>query len=372
MSTRRTSRTVRIKSVYSVVPHDQNTVELRSGVWSPQSITLVDHSGGGRLSTLVMGLDGTRDRAQLAKEAGVTRTELEALIDHLDQLAVLEHGPSTALDAFLDRMASGRVERAAFRHVRMLGDGPAADQVAQLLGAHEELSVSGPDQEDRLVALLDDCPLDLLEDGLAFERFVENFEDWRGCLLVHVADTVHPLRLAVLNRVALALDTPWIQAAVDGPLLLVGPTFVPDSTACFTCFETRVVMNLREGAAYQRYKQALAGARTNGHAANGHTANGHTAEGHTAEGHSTEGRTADDGCAGVLSSLLASHAALEAVNMAVTGTTSTVGKVLGIYLPSMEMVYSDVLRLPGCPSCGTVPERDGTEIYFDVRRWIDA
>ncbi|EGG43723.1 MULTISPECIES: TOMM precursor leader peptide-binding protein [Streptomyces] len=363
MSTRRTSRTVRIKSVYSVVPHDQNTVELRSGVWSPQSITLVDHSGGGRLSTLVTGLDGTRDRAQLAKEAGVTRTELEALIDHLDQLAVLEHGPSTALDAFLDRVASGRVERAAHRHVRLLGGGPASAQVARLLGAHEELTVSGPDEEDRLVALLDDCPLDLLEDGLAFERFVENFEDWRGCLLVHVADAVHPLRLAVLNRVALALDTPWIQAAVDGPLLLVGPTFVPDSTCCFTCFETRVVMNLREGAAYQRYKQALAaaGARADGRADDGVAGNGHAA-----------GPVADEGCAGVLSSLLASHAALEAVNMAVTGTTSTVGKVLGIYLPSMEMVYSDVLRLPGCPSCGTVPERDGTEIYFDVRRWIDA
>ncbi len=354
MSTRRTSRTVRIKSVYSVVPHDRNTVELRSGVWNPQSITLVDHSGGGRLSTLVSGLDGTRDRAQLAKEAGVTRTELEALIDHLDQLAVLEHGPSTALDAFLDRMASGRVERPALQNVKLLGAGPAATQVAGLLGVHEQLAVSGPNQEDHLVALLDDCPLDVLEDGLAFERFAENFEDWRGCLLVHVADAVHPLRLAVLNRVALALGTPWIQAAVDGPLLLVGPTFVPDSTACFTCFETRVVMNLREGAAYQRYKQALSDA------------------GERANGDGPKGHVQDDGCAGVLSSLLASHTALEAVNMAVTGATSTVGKVLGIYLPSMEMVYSEVLRLPGCPSCGTVPERDGTEVYFDVRRWIDA
>ncbi|MEU1146612.1 TOMM precursor leader peptide-binding protein [Streptomyces sp. NPDC005863] len=346
MPTRRTSRTVRIKSVYSVVPHDRDTVELRSGVWNPQSITLVDHSGAGRLSTLVSGLDGTRDRAELAKEAGVTRTELEALIDHLDQLAVLEHGPSSALDAFLDRTASGRVERATLPDVRVLG-GAAAARVSGLLGAHEQLTVGAPGAHAEQLRLLDDCPLDVLEDGLAFERFVEHFEDWRGSLLVHVADTVHPLRLAVLNRVALALGTPWIQAALDGPLLLVGPTFVPHSTACFTCFETRVVMNLREGAAYQRYKKALAGA-----------------EGPGAEH--------GDGGTGVLSSLLASHTALEALNMAVTGMTSTVGKVLGVYLPSMEMVYSEVLRLPGCPSCGAVPERDGTEVYFDVRRWVDA
>ncbi|MFD4632120.1 TOMM precursor leader peptide-binding protein [Streptomyces sp. NPDC058284] len=346
MSTRRTSRTVRIKSVYSVVPHDRDTVELRSGVWNPQSITLVDHSGAGRLSTLVGGLDGTRDRAGLAKEAGVTRTELEALIDHLDQLAVLEHGPSTALDAYVDRTAGGRVEQATLPAVRVLG-GAAAAQVAGLLGAHEELTVSMPGEHAEQLRLLDQCPLDVLEDGLAFERFVERFEDWRGCLLVHVGDAVHPLRLAVLNRVALALGTPWIQAALDGPMLLVGPTFVPDSTACFTCFETRVVMNLREGAAYQRYKQALA-------ASDG------------------PGAEHGDGGTGVLSSLLASHTALEALNMAVTGMTSTVGKVLGVYLPSMEMVYSEVLRLPGCPSCGAVPERDGTEVYFDVRRWIDA
>lgn len=339
---------MRIKPTYSVISHDPNTVELRSGVWNPQSFTLVDHSGAGRLTALVRGLDGTRDRAELAKQTGVTRTELEALIDHLEQLSVLEHGPSTALDAFLDRTAGGgaQIEQVAIDVVRVLGDGASATQVAGLLGEHEQLRLLTPDDHARQLEILDDCPLEVLEDGLAFERFVESFEDWRGCLLVHVSDTVHPLRLAVLNRLALALELPWIQAALDGPLLLVGPTFVPGSTACFTCFETRVVMNLREAASYQRYKQALANA--SGVAAT------------------------RAGCGGVLSALLAAHTALEGVNMAVTGTTSTVGKVLGIYLPSMEMVYSEVLRLPGCPSCGSVPERDGAELYFDVRRWVDA
>jgi bacteriocin biosynthesis cyclodehydratase domain-containing protein len=338
---------VRIKSSYSVIPHDENTVELRSGVWNPQSYTLVDHSGAGRLAALVRGLDGTRERGDLAKEVGVTRTELEALIDHLDQLSVLEQGPSTALDAFLERTIGGRIEQPAIGTVRVLGDGASVTQVADLLSAHEQLRVLTPAEHQRQLDLIDNCKLEVLEDGLAFERFVENFEDWRGCFLVHVSDTVHPLRLAVLNRLALALDTQWIQAATDGPLLLIGPTFIPNSSACFTCFETRVVMNLREAASYQRYKHALAQA--------GGLATVQAA-----------------GCSGVLSALLASHTALEAINMAVTGATSTVGKVLGIYLPSMEMVYSEVLRLPGCPSCGTVPERDGTELYFDVRRWIDA
>ncbi len=343
---RRTSRNVRIKPSFSVIPHDANTVELRSGVWNPQSFTLVDHSGAGRLAALVRGLDGTRERGDLAKEVGVTRTELEALIDHLEQLSVLERGPSTALDAYLERTVGATIEEPAVREVRVLGDPAVAGQVAGLLGGHEQLSVTGPDEHAERLDLIDQVSLEVLEDGLKFEHLVDQFEDWRGAMLVHAAESVHPLRLAVLNRLALALETPWIQAAVDGPLLLVGPTFVPNSSACFTCFETRVVMNLREAASYQRYKQALASA------------------------HERTGARADG--LGVLSTLVAGHTALEALNYAVTGSTSTVGKVLGIYLPSMEVAYSEVLRLPGCPSCGTVPERDGTELYFDVRRWVDA
>jgi hypothetical protein len=33
----------------------------------------------------------------------------------------------------------------------------------------------------------------------------------------------------------------------------------------------------------------------------------------------------------------------------------------------MEFAFSDVLRLPGCAGCGTLSERDESELYFDMR-----
>ena len=361
---RKASRTLRIKPSYSVVVHDPDTVELRSGVWNPESYTLTDRSGGGRLATLLHGLDGSLDRAELAKLAGVTRAELEALIDHLQQLGVLESGASTALDALIAQTAPGtwagveagtRAGGAAgngaggepvLSTVRLLGDGSILDVVGRALAEDSRFTVHATVEQDELLARVDDCSVDSLEDGLAYERFVEAFEMWRGSYLVYAAEAVRPLRLAVLNRIALSLGTPWTHASVDGPLLMIGPTFVPGSSACFTCFETRIVMNLREAASYQRYKDALA----------------------RADQHSGPRRSV----AAAVSSLVAGHLAVETVNLAATGQCTTVGKVLGVYLPTMEVAYSEVLRLPGCTSCGSIPERDGGELYFDARRWLDA
>jgi hypothetical protein len=58
---------------------------------------------------------------------------------------------------------------------------------------------------------------------------------------------------------------------------------------------------------------------------------------------------------------------MEALNFALAGTSFTVGKVLCVYLPTMEFTYNEVLRVPGCTACGSAPERDDRELYFDIR-----
>ncbi len=67
-----------------------------------------------------------------------------------------------------------------------------------------------------------------------------------------------------------------------------------------------------------------------------------------------------------LAGLLTSHLALETLNLVLTGSTFTVGRMLAIHLPTMEISLPDVLRVPGCPGCGSVPERDGEVLYFDA------
>ncbi|MFF5207635.1 TOMM precursor leader peptide-binding protein [Streptosporangium sp. NPDC000396] len=338
------SKNIRIKPSFSVVAHDADTVELRHGVWNVRSYTLTDHARTGRLYGLLSGLDGSTGRAEVAKANGVTRAEIEALVDHLDQLGVIARGPETALDAYIESTGAYVAETPA-PPVVVLGGAALADATARVLDPSAPAGVEVAGEDDPLHRALLEADLVELEDGLAFERFVERFEPWRGKLLVHVAEEPHPLRLSVLNRVALALRTPWIQAAVDGPMVMIGPSFFPPTSACFACFETRVLMNLRESAGYQRYKDALVRQSI---------------------------RVGRPPTLDALRALVAGHVGLEALNLALTGSTTTLGKVLGIYVPTMEIAYSEVLRLPGCRACGPVVEREATELYFDVRRWIDA
>ena len=104
-------------------------------------------------------------------------------------------------------------------------------------------------------------------------------------------------------------------------------------------------MNLRERSSYQAYKRVLARG-----------------------GVRPETAPLDN----VLVALLASLSGFEALNFLLTRTTFTVGKMLAVYLPTFEFTFNDVLRLPGCPECGSLAERDDRGLYFDVRALLDG
>ena len=104
-------------------------------------------------------------------------------------------------------------------------------------------------------------------------------------------------------------------------------------------------MNLREGSVYQSYKRALA------------------------EGRATGSTVPLDA---VLGAMLSSYAAFEALNFALTGRSFTVGKLLAIYLPTLEFTFNEVLRLPGCAACGPLAESDDRELYFELRTLLNG
>ncbi|MEU8956515.1 TOMM precursor leader peptide-binding protein [Streptomyces sp. NPDC048518] len=340
------NRQPRVRRSFSVVGHSPDVVELRTGVWNAKSYTLTDDSRSGKLFNLVSGLDGTLSRRDLAKREGVSRVEVEALVDHLYGLDAIEEGPSSALDAYLDTMATlgGRGQTPVAEGVVLLGDTELAERTAALL-PHDvagDVLIPGPDHPVR--ARLDALAPAVLHDGLAFDEAVEILAPWRGRYLLLAERTVDPVRAQVLNRLTRAAGISWTYAAVDGPFLFVGPTMVAGRSACFECFETRVTMNLRESAGYQRYKEALVRSAVHAGAPPVY---------------------------GPVQALLCSHLALEATNYLSCGSTFTIEQVLGCYLPSMEISYQSVLPLPGCAGCGPVPERDDETLHFDPRTWLE-
>lgn len=330
----------RLKRHLSIVVHGPDAVELRHGVWNPESYTLRDESQAGRLHRLVKRLDGTARPSRIAREENVPLEDVEGLIDHLDDLGLIEEHATTALDYHLDRLVPWRSDdQPPIRAVTMLGDVAATEAIAGYLresmpGLEFREQANGP-----VPGMLRSLSGRDLNDGLAFEEAVDAADGWRGSLVVHGSTTIDPVELHVLNRVCFGMGVPWLHAALDGPFILVGPLVVPGRSACHDCVETRVTMNLRERASYLRYKEAIAEHRVT---------------------HGTQPVQP------VLLGMLASHAALEALNFLATGSTFTINKLLAIYVPTMEIVYNEVLRVPSCPTCAPSPEQNETGAYFDT------
>jgi len=340
----------RLKRHFALVAHDPDIVEIRNGAWNVVSYTLTDEKKTGKLFALLDGLDGTISPANLALREGVSRSDVESLIDHLVQLDVVEFGPATSFDYYLDQFASplmfhGQRGR-SIRDIALVGDEALGRQIRDLIA--DTLSDARFVEGDRLApleTLLAQTDISWLFDGLASERRMAGLADLAGAFVIVADRVVHPVRLQVMNRVALRHRIPWMQAAVDGPQLLIGPIVDPPHTACFECFETRMLMNAREAAPYVAYKRLLA-----------------------------KGAVRPEGwrMERVLGTMVAAHTALEALNFLLTGTSFTRGKVLGIYLPTMEISFNEVLQVPGCAGCSPVSESSEEELHFDMRSLIQA
>ncbi len=341
---------LRLKRHYSIIAHSPDVAELRYGVWNPVSFTLTDDSGTGHLLGILSRLDGRFSVAEIAAAEGVPESNVESVVEQIAELNLLEDQSTHALDYYLDHILpnlsvhEGK-SKGTPSSVVLFGDPEVSEQIDRILSSsslHDQYNVLTAD--DTLRSLLSQCGKSWIFDSLDFEEGVRPFAEWRERLIVFGVTTVNPLEMRAFNRISLHYRIPWIHAAMDGPYLLIGPTFVPFRSPCYECLETRVVMNMRESASYQRYKSALVEGRATG-----------------------TGVPLDT----VLGAMLASLTAFEALNFLLTGASFTVGKMLSIYLPTMEFTFNEVLRLPGCPACSPAPERDDKELYFDVRALLE-
>ncbi len=338
---------LRIKRHYSVVAHSPDVVELRYGVWNPVSFTITDDIASGHLFRIISRLDGRSSIEEIASEEGIPKANIEAVIKQLSELKLLEDQSTHALDHYLDQISRNllvheRKRDGALSGGVLLGDPEVSEKIASILNSSnlgDQYEVTCADTSLR--SLLSECGRSWIFDGLDFEEGIRPFAQYCGKFIVFAVTTVNPIEMKALNRICLHYRIPWIHAAIDGPFLLIGPTFVPFRSPCYECLEMRIVMNMRESASYQRYKTALVEGRATSRA----------------------GIPVD----AVLGAILSSLTAFEALNFLLTSASFTVGKMLSIHLPTMEFTFNEVLRLPGCPSCSPAPECDDKELYFDAR-----
>lgn len=338
----------RIKKTFSIVAHSLDCVELRAGTWDALSHVLQDDSQSRTLLNIIKSINGNSSIQDIAAQQKIPVAEVEDILEQLKKLNALEYGESTAFDYYInhfDATLKKYTPENKFRFpLLFVNDNEISREIERIL-----INDSLPDKlqikfsNDDLATLCNNFDPKFMHEGLEFEKLLEKFAHWQGHFIIFTQPTINPIACHYLNRICYRLEIPWMHVAVDGPNLFIGPIFTGKQGPCYECFETRILMNIKQQESYLNYKLALA-----------------------------QGAVVSPGAPmhKIVATLLASHAAIEILNYCLTEFSFTVRKALSIYLCTMEMSYNEVLALSGCECCGSLARRDDQQLYFDVQSLI--
>lgn len=333
-----------------VVVHSADSVELRSGVWSCNSITLSDEEQKGILGKIVLALLQKKPIAELTQNERISNDEVLSVIESLaahNLLITKEHADTWSRTNFLTTATIGTVKetRAIPKRAILLGPRTMTDFLRTTLqtegGKHTNaIHVA----EEDLIKRLSGKDLFLESNGLITATIASDFSEWQEALVVAVWPELDPILLGNLNRLAHKTGFFLLSAVIDGPFILIGPTVIPHLTPCFACAEARVLEALRDHTLYTEYRSALAESKVYG----------------------SQTVIMDPMQATALS-----LTAWEMTNMLNVGSTFTTGKVLSIYAPTMEFAFHELVRFPGCPVCSARASLD-QPLYSDLRNYLSS
>lgn len=341
---------IKIKPYFSVIAHNENNIELRSGIWNHISFTIKDDTNSGQLYSIIKLLNGENCLRDIAMKTKISQSQIEKIMDHLDQLDVLQGKSETAFDYYTDLYASG------FQYYKKTPDDICNQKIYILSDQKQDQSIEKFIREhiafNPLKLLSEDAHLNhllyedqnWLNDPILFEKAMTPLNYLKNQLVVMVFHSVDPVVSMKFNRIALALSINWIHAAIDGPFILIGPTFEPKNTACYECFELWISMNLRENESYRRYKNALIENKIM--------------------------RRSEFPMKTLLINMMNTHLSLEILNYMLTKCNFTKNRVMSIYLPSMEICFNDFLKSSFCSHCGPITHKNDHQLYFDVQAYL--
>jgi bacteriocin biosynthesis cyclodehydratase domain-containing protein len=340
----------RIKKTFTIVCHNPNLVEFRSGIWNCQSHFLEDEQKENKLSEIILYLkDGVINIEEVSKKFLVPASTIEAIIEELKELEIIEYQSSSAIDYFLEIQAKvlsqNNIEPWNLAKLKskflFLIPGTLSNQIK------EQLKMSSQSEFEyefiNIEELFNDGD-EWIDHGLHFEKKLEFFEKWKDYFWIFSPDYIHPILGSYINHIAKRLNVSWLHVGIDGPMLLIGPIFKGSEGPCYNCLEQRILMNLREKELYKSYKKSLL---------SHHVYN------------------PKNPLIELFSSLTAAHSALELINFICTKNSNLNRKILTIYVPTMEIQYSELLELSSCEVCNQSSLAQRKQLYFDIESLIN-
>ncbi|MDA8057948.1 MAG: hypothetical protein M0032_08255 [Actinomycetota bacterium] len=328
-------------------------IRLRTGIWNYEEAVVDLSSEPPEVASAVAALFGALEAGEAVEVTGafadlppVARANVEQLMEDLRQTRFVDRVDERRLrdqvsDALLGywRPYDATEGGPPVAPIVLLGDDPAIEaegtRLAEAMGVG--LRVLPPDVYDVLAG----ADFTSAVDGYAQEQdFAAVVQTLSGAATVVGAfRSPHVALLRNLNRVLVAGSVRSVLGLVDGPFITVAG-FGPPHTGCFECFEQRALARLEDHVSYHEFVRAR------------------------------PRPAAMDGITPVIN-LLLNLCLAEGLLCQSLGVSRFSGRVLHVYLPTIEIQVQDLLRMGSCPACGQVAQQRMAEMNFSTRAVID-
>ncbi len=363
-----------------MVPVDADRVLVRSGLWTGQSYTLSDDSKKGKLSLIMDRLSSGCTERQLVEAVGKELADdVHSLLDTLSSHLIIEAVPRGAAapdgdapglsltSSFGAQPGEDLLAKLSTRKLIVWGLGGVGSRVALQLA---ELGVAS-------LTLVDSRPYSAEETPFAISAAASAAGGTQAAVLAEALsrafpgtpvaaadeDKLEPLlgkgegdrhlvvtaespvlsRFHAANKLALASGITWTAATIDGTEAMIGPTFIPGQTACYTCFELRLEANLVEYDAYCHHRDFSL---------------------------TVPGRPRRH--VGAVLDLAAGYLGYDLFRLLTLGHGLTQGRYIRLNLTYGAVELNDVLRLPRCPDCGKAASgRPNAALFYTLDKVVE-
>ena len=148
--------------------------------------------------------------------------------------------------------------------------------------------------------------------------------------LIACQDTTDHRFFQAMNSACLETKTRWMHVSISGTKGIMGPTIIPEQSACYVCYDKRMASNATELHSYLAYQKQ-------------------------------NGISKNEGFLGPLWSTLAEQVALEMARIISSfAPPKTIGRLYEFEATTPAAEGHEVLRLPRCPACNLKEPRRET------------
>ena len=175
------------------------------------------------------------------------------------------------------------------------------------------------------------------ENMAAFAKELGEYSVFMACFKNIPSKLMHNL-----NRIALECKIPVVVSFIDGPMVSI-LSYKPYDVGCYECFENRSLARIQDHVLYHKFEM------------------------------NARAREGEDN-AGIIPvmNILANIAISESYLYLFYGSSRFEGRLLTIFVPTLEIQVQDVLRVPFCPACGMVAMEQLKEKNISTRALVDS